>query len=358
MYTLFFLIYTFVAFFNWFICIQEYRFTCATKTVFLLFNILTISFLMALRPLEVADTLGYVEIYEQSDAINELSFRFGLRYKGIEYCFVKLMSIFKKLGFHFRVFFGIISSLTCYLMISGMSRCEKAITHRKSSNLITIWTIFLFYCGMHYCGIAIRSGLSIALGLCAVADWHEKKKIRSILLLVCSICMHSMGTLFICILILGSLKIRGYIKGFIIEWGILFLGLLLNASQLIISTVAGIALSFFRYMGIQGFDSYLSTFDYQVGLTDWYMLILIGIIILICNINNIFFEKMSAIVGVGLIILGIAYPIRAINRAYDFFIIFIIPIISSNIALSNKNKRILLWIMMPLLYVVQFKMCY
>ena len=184
MYTLFFLIYTFVAFFNWFICIQEYRFTCATKTVFLLFNILTISFLMALRPLEVADTLGYVEIYEQSDAINELSFRFGLRYKGIEYCFVKLMSIFKKLGFHFRVFFGIISSLTCYLMISGMSRCEKAITHRKSSNLITIWTIFLFYCGMHYCGIAIRSGLSIALGLCAVADWHEKKKIRSILLLV------------------------------------------------------------------------------------------------------------------------------------------------------------------------------
>ena len=38
---------------------------------------------MALRPLEVADTLGYVEIYEQSDAINELSFRFGLRYKGI-----------------------------------------------------------------------------------------------------------------------------------------------------------------------------------------------------------------------------------------------------------------------------------
>ena len=330
MYTLFFLIYTFVAFFNWFICIQEYRFTCATKTVFLLFNILTISFLMALRPLEVADTLGYVEIYEQSDAINELSFRFGLRYKGIEYCFVKLMSIFKKLGFHFRVFFGIISSLTCYLMISGMSRC----------------------------GIAIRSGLSIALGLCAVADWHEKKKIRSILLLVCSICMHSMGTLFICILILGSLKIRGYIKGFIIEWGILFLGLLLNASQLIISTVAGIALSFFRYMGIQGFDSYLSTFDYQVGLTDWYMLILIGIIILICNINNIFFEKMSAIVGVGLIILGIAYPIRAINRAYDFFIIFIIPIISSNIALSNKNKRILLWIMMPLLYVIQFKMCY
>jgi len=111
-------------------------------------------------------------------------------------------------------------------------------------------------------------------------------------------------------------------------------------------------------MGIQGFDSYLSTFDYQVGLTDWYMLILIGIIILICNINNIFFEKMSAIVGVGLIILGIAYPIRAINRAYDFFIIFIIPIISSNIALSNKNKRILLWIMMPLLYVIQFKMCY
>ena len=65
---------------------------------------------MALRPLEVADTLGYVEIYEQSDAINELSFRFGLRYKGIEYCFVKLMSIFKKLGFQFRVFFGIISS--------------------------------------------------------------------------------------------------------------------------------------------------------------------------------------------------------------------------------------------------------
>ncbi|WP_335673858.1 EpsG family protein [[Clostridium] symbiosum] len=359
MYNWFFICYFLIMMLSWFFCFFENKLTKRTKKILILFFILILSSLMAIRPETVADTGNYIKIYNQVSELDMNEFHFGKRFEGIEYAFAWIMKGFSYFFATPRAFFFVCAISTSMLLMYGFCSCEKYINPEKEPHIFPTWTLFLCYFGLHYCGIAIRGGVSIGLGMCAMAYALHKKKVRAFVFFVASICIHSISILFLVIYIIIFIFPRVGKEYYILIWNLLFLCLFFNIGKIGISSGSEILLSLFLRIGIQGFDGYLSRMDFNVGITDWYMLCVTGLILLCGFRKNEHAAQFQKVVLVGLIIISVAYPIRAINRAYDYFLFFLVPLIASCFAIEgHEKKKVLLWLYMPLMFVVQFKMCY
>ena len=359
MYNLFFLLYVFILIVSWMLCIFENKLKTRDKKLILLILIFILSSLMATRPEEIADTSNYIKIYNQVSGLNMKSFHIGKRFEGIEYSFAWLMKCFAYFFKTPRALFFFCSFFTCISIMYGLCICEKYISEDKEIHIFANWALFLCSCGLHYCGIAIRGGLSIGLGLCAIAFLLSNKRKTACFFMLAALSMHSISILFIGIYIIMFFFPAISKRTYLIVWTLLFVSLAFNLGRFWIGGLSQALLGILLQFGVQGFDSYLSFMDYEVGITDWYMLIVVGIL-LFCGFNKgKRSQKFEKVVFCGMVIISVAYPIRAVNRAYDYFLVFLIPLIANCFSKKEfEKKRMLIWIYMPLMFIVQFKMCY
>ncbi len=95
-----------------------------------------------------------------------------------------------------------------------------------------------------------------------------------------------------------------------------------------------------------------------VGIKDWFIVIAIGCVLMTIPKKTKMSCAVSWIVMAGLLVTSFLYPIRAINRAADYFFFLLLPLISNlnHEKLLPKDAVIAEIIVYPMLLAVQFSL--
>lgn len=98
----------------------------------------------------------------------------------------------------------------------------------------------------------------------------------------------------------------------------------------------------------------------NVGITEYWMLITTGgLSLMLFKTINKGYQTVAMILMIGLAILTFTYPVRASSRAYNIFLVFIIPLFSTvNWGSRRSVRRYALMAGLPLYFIVLFKTCY
>lgn len=306
------------------------------KKILLVFLVLGSSILVLNKPIEVKDTVGYLEVFQSNSTLSYLisnyDIRYGNRYMGLDVGFLVYMFFIKSIGISFRGFTFINSILSLSLFIVGIYNITKEIQRNRNADILRIAMLVMIMYGVHYSAIALRGGLSIGFGLCAVAESLKKKKKiwLIILLLILSMFVQSMGVLNLfpivfCIKNIGISK-----KNSIIILILMFFWFMLNMGSIVTPSIARFLLNFFSRSTIVGFSTKLKDADYRVGLRDWLMWMVSFILIYFSEDKNDHQKCLKTIMLCGIAMLCVGYPFRAFSRVVDYLFIYSVPIIYMN----------------------------
>ena len=249
------------------------------KQMAVVLGLLVISngFIVAFRPLEAADTIEYINVYQRSFSIIQnyhinsfVDFFFNRNYHSMEIGFLYLMYVFYKLGFSVEFFFFSISVIMSVATLTGVYYIVKyciGVTEVSSitySKIIILWEIYMLWEGILYTSVAIRSGIALGISLLALGLFLEKKKrVLSIVLFAFSITIHSTAISFLIILAVflwGTSKLTKQI--FIIAWIALVIGYMFRVGDYTVKFALLITNWIFGMLKINAFSSYFLDIEF------------------------------------------------------------------------------------------------
>lgn len=336
------------------------RITHKTDLHITLFFIILTSILMSVRPLEVADTTAYFQAYNRSEFVQMENFIIGTRYLNMEYLFVLTMKIFVEFNFSFEVFMFFMALVTYCTSIYSLNVLNKYISKSTEDNYLLIWIIYMLYFAAHYGGIAIRAGLSMGIGLLGVSFFIRERRIIGIALILLASSFQSMALVFIPIIILFYMIPRISKDKLMLLWLLMFGLLITNISGRLVGAISSMVERLFFVINLGGFAHYLNIFDITVGKKDIYVLVLFGMLIIISYNRIVENQRLSLIAFSGLITLCFLYPVNSINRVYDYFLLFIIPV--SSVYLGKLNfltyKKLIYILLLGGSMVIQYINCF
>ena len=340
----------------------------------------------AVRSYDIQDTLAYLDAYEKlgpPQAYLGALWKIGGRTYGLETGFIFFMAVCKQLAMSFRVFLFTVAFINSFLLLNAVyqiclisaykndfffiralkiesknyPRLNQTINAIEIKNIIAVFFSFFAF---HYCCIAIRAGLSIALCFIALYFLLKNQKLISLLFLYFAARVHSMALLFSIVLVSVYLQQNNKINQkasqiSAIRLFVVFclLSLALNLSSHIIDGVTALLSKMTGNLTISGFSGYLADLDKNVGLKDWLTVGVIGTSLLIWT--NKTSNAMTKLIILGLFVTSFLYPIRAINRAADYFYCLLMPalVLYKERWKSNNRSLYLNYLLLPLLLGVQ-----
>lgn len=346
-----------------------------SEIIILLFILITInSIIAAFRPVTSADTYAYIEAYQASrDVISNLEIYgiqqlfFNRSYKSIEIGFIYFMAFNRYFFSSTRLFFFFISLIISLLSVKGIYLCSISwdkynLQDNKSSslNLLTIWNTYLFWGGVHYTSVAIRSGLAIALGLCFIGLVLSRRRyVVAFVCLILAILVHSTAITYIPILLLllyGPKKLDKKYIGII--WGMLGIGYIIGIGNYTVNSFLKFIKLMFGFLGINAFGSYFENIEFVFQKREFILILILGILLLMVYFNVRTVSRMSLIVLAGIALSTFAYPIHALSREVDIFTIFIIPIVCYAEIILSKKRFIYVKLMTLFLFIPQYVMIF
>ena len=345
--------------------------------VILFFLIFVTSLIAAFRPINAPDTQIYARVYDESISIikslrieNFSSIFANRQYYSIELGYIFFMSFFR----HFcgyRMFLFLNSMLSNWLIIGGLSSLSSYIYQKSDikyvsnyigrSGIITIYSMYMMMCGVLYSSVTIRAALSLGLGLCFIAYTlrDEKRLIWSFLLAISSFLVHSTGIVFVLIFILiviSKFEISPVIlKGL---WVVLTLLYFANIARYTVSGFMQIKDFIFNALGIAAFNSYFTNLEFTIQLREGMIIVLSGVILAIALVKNRLDSVFAILILIGIGLLTFAYPVHAMSRLADFFLIFLIPIAGYYGKIEDYRKFRIVKGLFVLLYIPQYVMIF
>ena len=309
-----------------------------------MFFIIIISWLMGNRPFDVADTQVYYNVWNRMITYGDISFLSNTRIYNMEVLFVYLMKISREMSVTFPMFMCLVAFIIYVSGIYSINKIVKLIYKKEKDDYLLCLILFMSYFGIHYGGIAVRAGLSISLGLLAFSFYLENKYIKAALLFVVSFLFHTVGLLWLVIVVLWHIKDFLKLTRYWAIWLIIFILMLTNLSGRFTQLISRVIQRFFGVFRLAGFSNYLNNFDFAVGKKDLLICFSFGFLMLIVHDNIKENNKFLKVVLAGLVILGFLYPIRAITRAVDyFFVLAIVPSVNYLEKRKLVNKGMLVY---------------
>lgn len=343
--------------------------------------IIATSFIAATRPLNSSDTRMYALAYDRSISIvqntqfTDFSSVFANRqYYSIELGFIIYMSFFKHF-FGYRVFFFINSFLSNCLIIYGIKALAEYASTHDSVNLIenyknttkgypgniSLFSMYMLMCGILYSSVTIRAALSLGLGLNFIGYTLKDRRriIYSFLLALASLLVHTTGVVFILILVLivvGRAKIKSsVIKALCIILTLLYFA---NVARYTISGFLKLKDFLFNILHIGAFNSYFTDIDYNIQMREGMIIVIAGLILIWMyresRINSVY--AVLVLIGIGLF--TFAYPVHAMSRLADYFIIFLIPMAGYYANYEDYRRYRIVKALFVLLYLPQYVMVF
>jgi hypothetical protein len=312
-------------------CIVEPKIKKAKRSYIVTLLIFFFSLLMAFRPINVKDTINYVNFFNNLNISERYHFDFLQKYNGMEYGFLYLNLLIKIIFKDYKVLFFIIAFFNTYISVSCLKRMGNYMflsCDCKHEFYGAALIGYIAYAGVLYCGITLRGGLSISLGLLAIDCFLRKKYIPSIICSVIAFVFQRVCIILLLALLTNSVLKKGNQKVYMFIW--LFQGILLifNIGAYCIEIISEVVRRCLDYWNISGFSGYLQNFDKIIGKIDWLIWGVIGTTVFFYE-NNRWYKIFLNIVLLGGWILVFLHGVRAISRMYDYCIIFCIPMLSS-----------------------------
>lgn len=310
------------------------RIKVANEDQIITFVIICLILLAAMRPIEVPDTDYYKYLYEnvRKPSLKDIRFfsrdiYFAEDYRiSVEIGYSIFNYICKQLNIPFRVFLGIVAGIVYITSIKGYTLIQRYLTNNESSDPFGVLTAFLLYNGMSSGGVAIRAGLSIGFGVLAIGLFLNKKGIwKVVICFLLSITMHNGGLLFLPILVLLLFKITIRRKTFLIIWIFCLVFMTLNMAHYLYPIFMRILENLLETMGLSKFVGSMYNTVTFVPLRYWMKLFFGGLVAYAGYIKESKYANLTFIVMIGIMILGIAYPMRSSYRIIDYFYVFLIP---------------------------------
>ncbi len=315
----------------------------------------------AVRPASTPDTKIYIDFYQiikEPSLYIRNAFIVGSRILGIEYSFAFIIALFKSINLSYRVLFffvGFFNSLVFLLIPTKIAELVEC-----NPNRIQITSVFFCYFGLHYCCIALRAGLSLSFCLIATYFLYKKKVFATLFFAYVATLFHTMSMLFLVALVYmfcKKKKIRRIKEKTVTVIAFCAASLSLGLGGWLTKTTIGFIQAFFNSIKIYSFSGYLyGGLDLSVGIKDWFTLVSFGIILIWVSKRTRVPSTIVELSLVGILIISIFYPIRAINRASDYFLILLLPSIG---AMKKRNTQLSLFstlVAYPLMLAVQLNL--
>lgn len=375
-YSIFILVCALLLFFDDFIIASKMQ-----DIIILVLLIVVSSLIAAFRPLDSPDTSMYVLAYDQSISIArrikliDFSTLFANRqYYSIELGFIIYMSFFKHFC-GFRVFFFINSVLSNLLIMYGLYSLKEYSYFHDNINLvelnkntikgkpgiISLFSMYMLMSGLLYSSVTIRAALSMGLGLTFIAYTLNKGRriIYSFLLAIASMLIHTTGIVFVAILFFIILG-RGKIKPLAIKviWILLVLLYFGNVARYTIKGFLQLKDFLFDILQIGAFSSYFTDIEYTIQMREGMIVVLAGLILIWLyqesRINSVY--AILVLIGIGLF--TFAYPVHAMSRLADYFVLFLIPMAGYSASYEDYRKNMITKILFVFLYLPQYVMIF
>ena len=283
-------------------------------------------------------------------------------FRDIELFYVMIMAFFRRV-FVSPIFFYLIQGFfSNAIMVQGLyllcQNTSETITGDKdkyfSNNVILIYALYQTFCGILYTSSAIRDGLSISIGVFAIANLLlKRKRLLSCVFLLASVLIHTTSIVLIGIYLV-LLVWKRKIGNCSIVLTSLFVPALyfLKVGAVLVGFITPLIEELLNLLNINAFYSYIKLLDYQLPMREGFLVVATCIILALLSISGKIAVKESRyiiVVIIGLLMFVSAYPIPALARLLYVFVLFMIPVV-----VKMKKNRKLVYVFWTLLFVPQY----
>ncbi len=350
-----------------------YRLKENEQRVELIIFIIIFSIALLFRNENVPDYSGYVNGYININPNHNYGFSLWNRYYelGYEYGYVWLMVIIKKIfGNNPNYFFFIISLITSLISMYSIRSIVSSIRTNDDNfalvkkNIVIVrntekiehftdfplmFVLFVSYYGFSYEAVAIRSGLSMAFMLLALAFIIKKRYFSFFLSVIMAISIHRIAIITILIYLIFKFMPKIDIKAIKITWAVL--GILIFFRNFTIVQVLGIRivswfLSKFPWLR---YDHYLEGASSGGNISRTLIFTwLIGwlFIYFIYNEKNLY--HLFNVYGIGVTLSLLVSGIAGSARLSDYLVVFSIPLFHEFYTQANQltiaTRRIMIMV--------------
>lgn len=176
------------------------------KKLGIIFFVIGISSIAALRPISSADTKTYEFYYNYSKSITHYSFLLGRNYfLWIENWYINLCSVFSKNGVSFRVFLFVVAFSINVISIFSLHNISEFYSKRNTNDAVLL-VLFVTNYGFLYAYAAIRGGIAFAFSLLAISKYLQKKYIPGIISFLIAVAMHNSSIAVVLIILMLSVS--------------------------------------------------------------------------------------------------------------------------------------------------------
>lgn len=351
---LFYIFYTLIVMTSFLLIFSEDKYTTVSKKKIIIILMVLLAILSAFRPLTIPDTTTYISSfysYIDMESVLKSGFSLGTRYTGygvlsMEPGFVILIYLFRTIINSHMIFFGVISFIVSYTVTFGLCNIYGHLKNgMKRIPVFTIWACYLMSFGLHYTSVAIRAGITFAIGISVISLFvrSNKKIVKYVLcpiLIIISSTIQTFGILFLFILICFSLKLGISKKKYLIAAlaGMVLFWVILNGKALVdglISLINSVRDTF----SITAFSSYIYGYEIILSKQEMYR-VLVTFILVLLGMDKTEETKIPAFISfVGMMIIIVAYPFPAIGRMADYFLLFSI-LVSANYISTKRHMTL------------------
>lgn len=310
-------------------------------------SIIFLWIIITFRPLEIADTNSYKQIFERVDITKNYGFVLGAKEytTGVEYGFLWLVFLIKKYITHsYRVFFAIIAAIELALLWRSISYLYK----EDFTNKLRCLYFILPYFGILYLSTPIRVGLALSICLNTLSILRKKKIIEIAIWLLVAFSIHRMSILFLIFIIVYGIAPELKKSVYVALWMIVGVLLIIRNSNIFSFTVAFLnqIMTRLTMLNYQHYISDTNIYEEKIPLTQIFFWI-IGCLFFVFwkfikqNSGYHFFNTYI----IGMFVISFCSFIPGASRIYDFFIIsipYLMVILSGNIRMKHYKNTLLI----------------
>lgn len=352
------------------------RFSKRAIMTILVILIVSCSLISAFRPMESLDTEQYAKTFSLSLEIVEETplWDFGAFFANrsndsIEFGFILFMALFRLFNIPLGVFFFINSFVSNALIIYSMHLLYEFIANAKDSDskrvddrcthLILMFCFFMLSSGILFSSIAIRAALALGLVLFGIANLLlGKRRVLACIALVFAVAVHTTALVFIVIfLVIKFGKALPSLNMLVLLFVVAALGYFLNVSQVTLEPLVTLIHWLLGVLRIDAFSSYLTNLTYVVQMREGFLLVVWGLCMILGYTKNENAGKMFVVTLIGLFMYTFAYPIHALSRLVEFFVVVSIPACVYGYEQEAPYSRFLPFVVL-LLFIPQYVMVF
>ncbi len=327
------------------------------------FLLILYSILMAIRPLETADTSGYAQSFYYFQSGQKYPVNFFQKYMGYEYGYIYLIHFFKIFSNSCRLFFFFTAFLGTSLAVFGLKQMSDKIAVKDSGMYAPVFAIYIASFGFLYNGISVRAGLAMGMGIMAVNLGLSRKWFRGLILMFVALTIQRSAILFIFVFFAIKYMPALQRKTHILIW--LTSGLLLFSGygDKLFPYIAEILNVIILRFQMSAFGSYLLDVNSGIGIRTTYFWLLYGILILFLFYSKSY-RKYLNVIMLGTFIVVFMHGVGSISRAYDMFYLLLVPLLgamyneTSNLIYMKSERRIKILTIVTINSMLMLKLCF